>query len=331
MANDNKSGISSIPNLLPTLNSDLEVFRKLLKSNGIYKRSDIDWLNKFNRFGCIDPYNTVLGPVREYVFFTRPDLHIFKDATPSILNPEIGNMAYFVDLMQRGYGPVLQQLQYSCNSSSPFMNILSNTKASNLDLPGMNASDTETSANLYGTRIFYREDAYSGDENFDFSIDFEDSKYLEVYTIFKAYELYQQKKAVGSITPPSDSYIINKVLHDQISIYKFLVGEDGETLIHWSKLYGCYPKSVPRDSFSEIPMDGHLKYSIQWKASFVEDMEPNILDDFNKLTSGIGGAELPIYDIDIHGVSGEWATIPYITQSPPALGKYHTNKLKWRL
>ena len=26
---------------------------------------------------------------------------------------------------------------------------------------------------------FYREDAYQSDENFDFSIDFEDSKYLE--------------------------------------------------------------------------------------------------------------------------------------------------------
>lgn len=318
-------------NNIPKLESDSEAFRKLLRANGLYKRSEIQWLDKFSRFGCLDPYNTVLGPVREYTFFTKPDLHIFKDGTASILNPEIGNMAFFVDLMQRQYSRVLKLLQYSADSSMPFIPLLSNAKVSNIDLPSMHANDIETSANLYGTRIFYREDAYQSDENFDFSIDFEDSKYLEVYLFFKAYEIYSQKKSLGLVTPPDDSYIINKVLHDQISIYKFLVGEDGETLLHWSKLYGCYPKTVPRDSFSEIPMDGHLKYSIQWKASFVEDMEPNILTDFNALTKGLGGAELPIYDYSLHGVSGEWATIPYITQSPPALGKFYTNKLRWRI
>ena len=50
---------------------------QLLRSNGIFSRSDIDAniYTKFSRFGVINPYNG-LNRTREFLFFTRPNLHI---------------------------------------------------------------------------------------------------------------------------------------------------------------------------------------------------------------------------------------------------------------
>jgi len=311
----------------PTAPDDNDDIRRDLKIAGIYDRNKMDWLNKFHRFGLIDPYNRLYN-TREYLFFTKPDLHIFQNGNSGILNPELANSSFFVDLLARGYGPILSQLQYS-SSKYPFMNILSNTKVSNLDLPGISADDLETSANLYGTRLYYRKNSNISDENYDFSLEFEDTKHLEVYYLLKAYDEYQRKKYFGSITPPA-GYTLNKKLHDKISIFKFIVGDDGTTIIYFAKLHGCYTKNVPRDVFSELPIDGQIRYNIQWKADFVEDLEPVILAEFNDLARVISGNTMPIYDNVNKHINYKWATIPYIQPYTSQVTKYTTYKLKWK-
>ena len=310
----------------PTFDDSTDRMLRTLWANGIYRRSDITWFTKFNRFGCMDPYNR-LENTREYVFFTKPDLHIFS--ARGVLNPQISNMPIFRDLYDRGYDIVMDQLQLSMSRTGPFMAVLTNAKMSNLDLPGISADDMETSSNLYGTKMHYRKSSDASDENFDFSIDFEDTKYGEVYALFKMYDEYQRKKFHGIITPPNKNYILYKILHDQISIFKFLV-DDQMNIVFSAKLYGCYPKTVPRDTFSELPTDGGVKFTVQWKCSFVEDSEPNIISDFNALTDGLGGAEAPVFDADIGAVSGEWVTAPYITYEKAGLSNFGRYKLRWR-
>ena len=165
----------------PSFDDSGDVLQKTLWANGIYKRSDMARFQKFHRFGCIDPFNRV-NNTREYLFFTKPDLHIF-DAR-GVLNPELSNMPIFRDAFDRHYEQVMEQLQLSVSTTGPFMNLLSNAKTSNLDLPGISADDMETSENLYGTKMHYRKGSDSSDENFDFSLEFEDTKYLEVYHLF---------------------------------------------------------------------------------------------------------------------------------------------------
>ena len=152
----------------------------------------------------------------------------------------------------------------------------------------------------------YRNSSYRSDEYNDFSIEFSDTKYLDCYLWFKTYDVYERKKAEGRITPTKQEYTLNKIISDQITIFKFIVGEDGETLIHWSCFWGCYPKSVPRDTFSELPADGQLKFTINWHCSFQDDMDPLIIRHFNKLSdimlSGTGAQIAPVYDEEIHAV-----------------------------
>src|SRR5574344_2036906 len=89
-----------------------ELFDKLMRSNGIYSKGDLDWNNTFYRFPRNDPYN-FLGPTKEYVFFTKPDLHIFSSNDTSVLNSELSKIPIFVDMMNRGYNKtVMRDLQY---------------------------------------------------------------------------------------------------------------------------------------------------------------------------------------------------------------------------
>ena len=86
------SDLMSIKQIFPKKN--LEDMNSVLWANNLCNRSDIRWYEKFNRFGALDPYNAV-GKTKEYIFFTKPDLHLVSPGT-NILNPELKNQPYFL-------------------------------------------------------------------------------------------------------------------------------------------------------------------------------------------------------------------------------------------
>lgn len=339
---------------------------QLLRSNGIFSRSDIDAniYTKFSRFGVINPYNG-LNRTREFLFFTRPNLHIMasvneaaedKGANVSIssevLYSELGSNLFFQDLVMR-HKNLIPQLQSSYNPDNyktPFMCLLSNTVSNTLDLPTINGAEIETAANMYGTSIPYRGSSYKSDEAAEFTLEFTDTKYGEVYTLVKAYDEYIRLKADGLISPPdvsasglTMSYKDNKgkslsasqnftrfhkykELHDRFSIFKIIVDEDMETILYWAKAIGCYFNSVPRDAFSDLREGGPLKFTVDIKAPFIRDKDPIDILGFDSLISRWYGGKpsidnnIPIYidksdDDGLYGgmMNGEWCPIPYIT------------------
>lgn len=336
-------------------------FGHVFQSNNIYNRSDIKWYTKYNRFGVLDPYNAVTT-TREYLFFVKPDLHICTPGTGVLsLNPELENYPFFIDLWKR-YPDIIEQLQFSIynpktSKQNVFMTVLSNSVKNTLDLPGITASAIETGANIYGTSIDYRGDGYLNDEKHSFTLEFEDTRYLEIYMLLKAYEEYERLKKFGIVSPPNigdatvsksgyayTDYHRRRELHDQFGIYKFVVDEDFETIIYWAYLCGVYFETVPRDAFSDMKVDGGLRYSVGMKAAFVDDMNPQILRNFNKLirdNMNVPETQLPIYNETYDSVDGRWATVPYITMKKKSdykagvwLGPSNMNyiyKLTWRI
>ena len=321
--------------------SEKDNLHDLLNANGIFRPEDYDDYNSFYVFPRNDPYK-MLGTTREYIFITKPDLHIFgtrgkNNGVPDYnrdtpltdnynLNPELRAVPFFLDLYNRGYRSVLTSLQKSALPTegevrSPFVNILSNYKTSNLDLSDITVGEEETAANIYSTKIFYRKPSDSADEDNEFSLEFKDNKYLSCYLWFKAYDLYEQQKYHGMVTPTDINYIVYKILSDQMTVFKFIVGEDGETLIYWACLWGCYPKSVPRSTFSDLPTDGSLKFTVNWKATFQQDMDPMILTHFDNLCKEAIAANkgnfitMDLYDSNIGAVTGRKATIPGIIKT----------------
>lgn len=298
------------------------------KVNKIIKNSIItdagEWGRRFNRYQLGTPYFGVTN-TREYLFFTKPDLHIMNSGVNiNELNPELANRYFWIEMRQR-YRRVISDLQASAARSNNerdghiFIPMLTNAVNSSLELPSSTADTTETGSTIYGTNIQYRKGSHKSDENYDFSLDFIDMPGLDVYHFFKMWDEYENLKDLGVVSPPTFTekvnriysynqkknkdknskekytstndttkntglYRSNKILHDQIAIYKFVVdGADGETIIHYSKLIGCFPKSVPRDAFSNFKGEGLIQYSVDWHAQFVEDMNPEIIIEFNAL------------------------------------------------
>lgn len=317
-----------------------EDVKTLVMANGIYDRFDMDWYNKFTRFGVIDPYNT-LTTTKEYVFITRPDLCILDPATQN-LSKVLQNNVFFVDAVNR-YKPLARQLQSSASpKESPFMTVLSNAITSTLDLPGISANSIETAANVMGTRINYRGTSYQSDQDFDFNLEFEDTKYLDVYMLFKMYDEYEKLKWQGAIDFVNAenerwrNYIIDKVLHDQVTMYKIVVGEDGYRIVYWARITGCYPTSIPRDAFSDMSNGTTQRLTVGWKGHFVRDMDPVILYHFNKLVSDKvkGKTELPLFNSSAHAVDGRWSSTPYIdirTINDAKRGQIREYYLRWKL
>lgn len=320
--------------------------KETLEANNIFGRGNMPIYNKFNRFGFINPYDG-LSNTKEYLFFTKPDLHILDVSNPNALNSEISGLPFFADILSR-YPDIPPQLQSSggtnTQKSNPFMTLLSNHVKNTMDLPSIQGREIETAANAYGTSIPYRGSGYKSDENVDISLEFEDTKYLDVYMLLRTYEEYIRAKENGNVTPPNiglnngtlsvdestgvsfNRYIRNKELHDRFSIYKIIVDEDYETILFWAKAIGCYINSVPRDAFSDLREGGTLKFTVEIKAPFVRDMNPIDIYGFNNLIYShrqsliTANNQIPLYK-DYMGNKGTlgtgmmnttWANTPYI-------------------
>ena len=312
----------------PKYNSDWDFFRKELNSNHIYEESQIDRFNKFSRFGFFDPYNTN-SVTREYLFFTKMDLHLFANDNIS-LNPELMNIPFFNNCFN-SYKNTMYQLQWSARhetNNSPFCNLLTNSVSSSLDLQDISIDKLETAANIKGTKLEYPLPTVTPSNLQEFNLEFNDTKFLDVYMFFRIWYEYELLKINGQVTPPDVFYIHNKILHDQMSLYRIVVGEDMETIIHWSKFWGVYPTVIPRSVMNDV--EGPIKFSASFSSQFVEDMDPTILADFNLIVQDLvaGKEDIPIYDTSISMVNGEWCYMPYIKAD--RLKGRQVYKLKWR-
>lgn len=291
--NHNGNGIDFSPTL--DTSPDANYFTPLLHSYNRFTPSELDPFNKRFRLGYLDPYRTV-STAREYLFFTKPDLNIYDhDKNESVLLEYLRTQTFWTELT-KAHPNVIRMLELSLDRSDPFNNLLGNTVMNNLEIPSIEAEMIDTPSNMYGVSYTYRGTSESSDNNPTFSLEFRDTKYLPVYNFFRAYEDYEVLKHHGHI-PPGKYYIRNHVLNDQYAIYKFIVGEDGETILYYGKFYGVKSKSLPRDVFSNTDFTNGLSYSIDFGAAFYEDMKPYLLAEFNNLYANKWNTSTYLYDV----------------------------------
>lgn len=319
-------------------NPHSDYMKNIYHSANIFQRNEIDLFNKTYRFGLSNPYN-VLSNTKEFLFFTKPDLHIYKrdddnGITSNSLVDGISDLPFWKNLTST-MPKVIEMLQQSYGNSTQdkFNHLLQNQVTSNLDIPALSSEMIDTPSNSFGVSYSYRGSSESSDDNPEFSLEFKDTKWLEVYNFFRAYEEYETLKHHGTIRPYK-YYITNKIIHDQFSIYKFLVDEDMETIVYYGKMYGVAPKSLPRDVFSSQSFDNGLSYTIDFKAAFYEDMRPEILQDFNSLSGDYYKSldyEIPIFNTTFDRTDTRPAQAAYVTVENDIYAPGGRSfKLKWR-
>lgn len=300
---------------------------------GLFNRGELEWHTKFYRFGCLNPCNQITR-TREYLFFTRPDLHLMDNS--GNFNKELIGNTYLTQAYKE-YRDVFNQLQSSVSPNYPFMNILSASVSSSLDLGSSELNEVDTAATSYGDSIKYIGNTLQSEESgYNFSLEFLDDKYREVYNLFKIYSTYEDEKSKGTVTPPDhNKYTFNRTIHDQFCIFKIIVEEDYETILHYERVIGCYPKTVPKDAFTNMDsLTEGIKYSINFHGQWADDNDPEIIIHFNSLVKDkfTGYDEMPLYDVNKGHVIGDMCHIPYITYqktlgASPVKGRY---KLRWR-
>ena len=315
-------------------------FASVRHYSGLYYSNEIDLYNQIYRFRIINP-DTAVSNFKEVLFFTKPDLSILQrddNATgvyPSISNPLNDALAsrLFWRELKETMPDTIRMLQGSINRNDPFNRLLQNTVTGSIDIPALESESVETASNMYGVNLSYRGSSEASDDSFSFSLEFRDTKWLDVYYFFRAYEEYETLKHHGLVRPWKP-YIEQKILHDQFCIYKFLLDDDMETIRYYAKYYGVYPTSLPRDTFTNTDFNNGIVYNINFKAAFYEDMNPEILYDFNDLTKEIYTNDL--FDIEVYNstlgrVDTRSATaakvVRYVSDFSP---KGYEYKLKWK-
>lgn len=251
--------------------------------------------NKFSRYGYLDPAHELVTGNREYLFFSKPDLHLVDTSNPADMYDKLKVFPFFKEAfsryklsyysLQQYFGTstgVLESKGLNIDLSNKYINLLSNMVTSSFDLPDITATDVLNNQNLYQTNTSYREGSISSDLQYDFSLEFKDTKYLDVYMLFKIYDEYFRSKYMTEIMPTRYSYIINKIYPEALSIWKIIVDDTGR-IMYWAKATGCTPMSVPRGTISNI--ENTIKFTINWKAQFIRDMDPINLTELNWLTA----------------------------------------------
>jgi len=307
---------------------------EVMAANRLFKRSEIQMYNKFSRYGFINPYDNEQY-LREYLFFTRPDLNLlagknklackaYKTAGENSTR-SLEDIPYFVDMLNKQYYTLLSLQSSMTDLKTPFINLLTNTSSSRLDLPEINAESHETTSNIMGYTMSTRGHSLKSGVGFDFNLQFNDTAYLEVYNLAKIYDTYVNMCRVGEHTNKKD-YITNGIDPIQFSIYKFLVGQDGETIMYYAKITGVYINNVPRGDMSDPTDFG--KISLGFHGFDVDDSNPAILGEFNSLVGKyLNGTKEAMTMLYSHGgVNNDWAWLPYVTRNMDARSKRRAPK-----
>lgn len=242
---------------------------------------DVNFLEEFNTKRLLHNINFEVKGI-PHIFITTPMLNLSQD--------NISKDSYLSWLADT-YPKVLSMLSYgnsesgSYNTTSPFITLLSNT-AMSFDAKDSVSKTKEIGETFYGYKLTIPAadvDSFVGDE---IGIKYRDLPGLPVLNLHKAWFDYHNKVRRGILSPKREA-ILNHYIDYSSSIYYVLTEMDGETIQYWCKLTGLAPINVPYSAFSS-DWSNHeiIEYSIQYVYSFKEEMNPEILLDLNKLSTG---------------------------------------------
>jgi len=284
-------------------------------------------LNKFNRFLIAFP-ETSLPKTFAHVFFTRPDLNLYNESTGALLD-KISNDSFYY-FLNKNSPDLLKSLTMSFSSTHDFNPYLSNVAASfgNKD----EYIDTgEYGATYTGWKIKYGKHNINSKNAGEFDITYTDDSNLNVYKIHKAWVEYISRVYRGEFDVKRSS-ITSHTLDYACSVYYFLCGPDGETILFWSKYTGVFPTNIPSNAFAWTK--GNIvkmpEYAIQYEYSWKEDMSPTSLAEFN-LNSSRQSRYLHanIYEPNNLGTGKTFVDAPFITTTFDKVGGYEY-KLRFR-
>lgn len=299
-----------------------------------YSKLKTDMLTSFDRFRNAGLVDFKLHKAFPRVFFTRPDLNLFEEGVvsnpnarftlPSNLNAEVGSDSWFYHTYKTD-PHLIASLTTAFTSMHAFNPFLSNY-ASSFDISDERLETVEHGETYTGWKVKYARHNIGSKTAGNFSISYDETNKTEVYKIHKAWVDYMAKVYRGEFRA-KQRYITEKRLDYACSVYYFVCGEDGETVLFWSKYIGVFPVSVPSSQFAWSKNDiiKHPENTVEYEYSWKEDCEYASLVDFNFNAGGTATIDpnfpaLSIYSPERCGVGRSYALRPFVTIENNAAG-----------
>lgn len=281
-------------------------------------------MHSFNRFRAAYP-DISLSKTFGYVFFVRPDLNLYKNDT-ELLDVVEKNPAFHY--ANKNKPDLLKSLTNKFKSTHRFDPLLCN-RASSFEVQDEYIKSEEIGGTFTGYLMKYGKNNIESKTAGSVNIQFQEDNELSVYRHTKHWIDYISNVSRGEFSPKK-YYIRNKILDYATSMYYFLCGPDGESILFWSKYYGCFPITQPSSNFSYSK--GNFNTSPEFQVTFEymskEDFNPMTIFEFNLESTQDNYNYKRTYDANIVSTGKSMA-------GPPFIETYQTNndyyfKLKFR-
>lgn len=281
--------------------------------------------HKFDRFHIAHPV-IELNKSFAHVFFTRPDLNLFKDKNDKELLDNIKNDPFFYYLHKSEKDScILKSLTEGFTSSHYFNPYLSN-RAGSFELKDEFIETDEYGETYTGWKIKYGKRNIKSKTADSFSINYRDDNNYSVYKIHKAWTEYISNVYSGKFSAHSTN-VLNRTIDYACSVYYILCAEDGETILFWTKYTGVFPTNAPSSASSWT--SGNIvklpEFSISYEYAWKEDMSPATLAEFN-IVSGVSNGQytyLNTYEEMLNSTGQTFVGAPYIESFSSNNGDYY--------
>jgi hypothetical protein len=291
-------------------------------------RSIIDNLfDKFNRFKVAFP-DQYLSKTFSYVFFTRPSLNLMNDEGTA-LNSQFNNDPLFYYLYNNNPKLILS-LTDKFSSTHDFHPYLSNT-ASSFELSDEFIKTIEHGETLTGYKVQYGKNNIESNSAGTFSIQYTDDAEFNVYKTHKAWIEYISRVYRGEVRPKRE-FIQKKILDYAVSVYYFICGPDGETILFWSKYFGVFPTNTPASASSWAKGSGPKlpEFTINYAYAMKEDFSPLSLIEFNMNSEKMGHHTYKLtYERALLSTGKTFSNAPFVELTKDSTGSY-IYKLRFR-
>lgn len=320
-----------VANATDTIDADMVKIRKNLSIGNPDRSTGVDivldqMFSQFNRWNVAFP-DYHLARTHTKIFFTRPDLNIMTSINEMHSQAKIDP---FYSYIYENQPNVIKYLTKYASSSHQFNPMISNNPKS-FEISDEYIKTVEAGETYTGYKIFYGRNDIESKAAGEISINYIDDRNLDIYKMHKVWVDYISKVYRGEFSPKI-KYKHNKTLDYAVSVYYFLLAQDGETVLFWSKFTGVFPTNTSSSTFSwdKDTMTKMPEISIKYAYSFKRDLDPTNLAEFNTLSSNYGAANsLRTYEPSLLGMGPTWAGAPFIVVGKN--GKGNTiYKLKFR-
>lgn len=306
-------------------------------ANQLYKHT----FTHFNRFKMDFPDLNLKG-TRAAIFVTRPCLNLLMNNDDGSIGIRDSTKITKADERKRaGEGGViadiriynllkenitlgeLLSLKNKCSkehglNEHQFNPLLSN-QAYGIDVKDDQVDVLETGETVTGYKM-----QYSKHNNKSMGLDSVTVKYKELHdlSVTKLHQIWvdYQSDVYKGILNPRYRYIWKKELDYLCNIYYFLLAEDNETILFWSKYYGAFPVNVPKSvlSYDRGSQVNLPEVSVTYNYIFKEDLSPQALVEFNEdsgITDFSGTNKVqykPTYEPGTLRTGSTWVGCPFV-------------------